>query len=682
MNPPKATKIPYKLKAHHDIRIDDYYWLNQKRNQKVREYLEAENAYFKSQTQHTEDFKQSLFNEMKARIKEEDESTPYKKNGYNYVTKFKKGKQYPEYYRTLDVANATENLFLDVNLLAKDHKFYHVSGLSVSQNNRYLSFGVDIKGNNQYTLCFKDLETGKLFKEKIKNTSGSAVWANDDKTVFYCKNNPETLRTYQIYKHELNTHPNSDILIYEEADESFDVFVSKTKSNSYILFGTASFITTEYRFIHADKPNSHYKLFQKRQAKLEYSIEHYNDFFYILTNKDGAKNFKMMKTASNKTNKSNWQELIPHRPEILLEDFSIFKNFMVLEERCNGLLQIRIISWDGKIDYYIPFNEETYTVYVAYNPEFETDEVRYVYQSLTTPSSVIDYNVITQQSTIVKAQEVLGGQFKKQNYTSKRLWATAKDGKKVPISMVHHKNTIPSPNTPLLLYVYGAYGQTIDDSFSTTLLSLLDRGFIYAIAHVRGGEYLGRPWYESGKFLNKKNTFSDFVVVAKYLIANNYTSAKHLYAEGDSAGGLVMGAVINSNPELFNGIIAGVPFVDILTTMQDDSLPLTTGEYDEWGNPSNKKQYYYIKSYAPYDNVRAQNYPNLLVTSGFHDSQVQYFEPAKWVAKLRDLKTDNNKILFYVDMNVGHQGASGRFDSLYEVARDYCFLLDLENISL
>ncbi|NCP21027.1 MAG: S9 family peptidase [Zetaproteobacteria bacterium] len=681
MNPPKATKIPYKLKAHHDIRIDEYYWLNQKNNQKVREYLEAENAYFKSQTKHTEDLKQSLFNEMKARIKEEDESTPYKKNGYNYVTKFKKGKQYPEYYRTLDVANATENLFLDVNLLAKDHKFYHVSGLSVSQNNRYLSFGVDINGSNQYTLCFKDLETGKLFKEKIKNTSGNAVWANDDKTVFYCKNNTKTFRTYQIYKHELNTHPNCDILIYEEADESFDVFVSKTKSNNYILFGTASFITTEYRYIHADKPNSHYKLFQKRQAKLEYSIEHYNDFFYILTNKDGAKNFKIMKTASNKTNKSNWQDLIPHRPEILLEDFSIFKNFMVLEERCNGLLQIRIISWDGKIDYYIPFNEETYTVYVAYNPEFETDEVRYVYQSLTTPSSVIDYNVITQQSTIVKAQEVLGGQFNKQNYTSKRLWATAKDGKKVPISMVHHKNTIPSSNTPLLLYVYGAYGQTIDDSFSTTLLSLLDRGFIYAIAHVRGGEYLGRPWYEAGKFLNKKNTFTDFVEVAKYLIANNYTSAKHLYAEGDSAGGLVMGAVINSNPELFNGIIAGVPFVDILTTMQDDSLPLTTGEYNEWGNPSNKKQYYYIKSYAPYDNVRAQNYPNLLVTSGFHDSQVQYFEPAKWVAKLRDLKTNNNKILFYVDMNLGHQGASGRFDSLYEVARDYCFMLDLENIS-
>lgn len=680
MNPPKAAKIQIKLKAHQDIRIDNYYWLNQKRSPRVKAYLEAENDYYKAQTKHTDDFQELLFNEMKGRIKEEDESVPYKKNGFNYVTKFKKGNQYPQYYRKLDLPEAQEHLFLDVNLMAKSHKYYHISGLSISQNNRYLSFGEDIKGRNQYTLCFKDLESGKIFNEKIKNTSGYAVWANDDKTLFYCKNDPETLRSYQIYKHVLNTNPSQDILVYEEPDESFDVFVSKTKSNKYILLGTASFITTEYRFLDADKPNCRFKLFQKRQSKLEYSIEHYKDFFYILTNKDGAQNFKIMKTAIDKTSKNNWVDLLANRDDVLVEDFSIFKNFMVIEERCNGLLQIRIRSWDGA-DFYLPLEEETYTAYVSYNPEFEIDEVRYVYQSLTTPSLVIDYNVVTRQSIIIKEQEVLGGHFSKQNYTSKRLWATSGDGKKVPISIVYHKNTILSAQTPLLLYVYGAYGQTIDDSFSTTLLSLLDRGFVYANVHVRGCEYLGRQWYEEGKLLHKKNSFSDFIDAAKYLITNNYTSANHLYAQGESAGGLVMGVVINSNPELFHGIIAGVPFVDILTTMQDESIPLTTGEYDEWGNPSNKKYYNYIKSYSPYDNVRPQNYPHLLVSSGFHDSQVQYFEPAKWVAKLRELKTDENKILFYIDMNVGHQGASGRFDSLYEVARDYCFLLDLENIN-
>lgn len=680
MNPPKADKIPVKLKAHQDIRIDNYYWLNQKKNPKVKAYLEAENNYYKEKTKHTTHFQELLFNEMKGRIKEDDESVPYKKNGFNYVTKFKKGNQYPQYYRRLDAPNATENLFLDVNLMAKGHIFYHISGLSVSQNNRYLSFGVDIKGRNQYNLCFKDLETGKIFKDRIKNTSGYAVWANDDKTVFYCKNNPETLRSYQIFKHILNTDASQDILVYEEPDEAFDVFVSKTKSNKYILLGTASFITTEYRFLDADKPNSRCKLFQKRQSKLEYSIEHYQDFFYILTNKDGAENFKIMKTADEKTTKNNWVDLLAHRDDVLVEDFSIFKNFMVIEERYNGLLQIRIRSWGGD-DFYLPFEEETYTAYVSYNPEFEIDEVRYVYQSLTTPSSVIDYNVINRQSVVIKEQEVLGGKFNKQNYTSNRLWAPSHDGKKVPISIVYHKNTILSAQTPLLLYVYGAYGQTIDDSFSTTLLSLLDRGFVFANVHVRGCEYLGRQWYDDGKLLHKKNSFFDFIDAAKYLITNNYTSANHLYAQGESAGGLVMGVVVNLNPELFHGIIAGVPFVDILTTMQDESIPLTTGEFDEWGNPSNKKYYNYIKSYSPYDNVRPQNYPHLLVSSGFHDSQVQYFEPAKWVAKLRELKTDENKILFYIDMNVGHQGASGRFDSLYEVARDYCFLLDLENIS-
>ncbi len=680
MKAPKASKFPKKLEIHNDVRTDNYYWLNDRENPEVLKYLEAENSYFKEQTKHTEAFQDSLFKEMKARIKEDDESVPYKKNGYIYTTKFNKGKQYPIYYRKKAEAKAKRELLLDVNKMAKGHDYYSVKGLSISLDNRYLAYAVDAVSRRQYTVFIKDLVTGDILAEKITNTTGNAIWANDNKTLFYTQKDPQTLRSYAVKRHKLNTKVSEDVLVYEEKDETFNVFVGKTKSNKYIYTGSSSTLTTEFKFIGANEPMSSFKMFSKRQRGIEYSIEHFNDKFYIITNKDKAINFKLMCTPETHTDNINWQDVIPHRKDVLLEDFSIFKDFYVLEERQEGLLKIRLKSWDNSFDYYLPFNEETYTVYVAYNPEFNTPLIRYVYQSLTTPHSVIDYNVLTHSKTILKEQEVLGGKFDKNNYKSERIWATARDGKKVPISLVYHKSTKLSPKTPLLLYAYGSYGYTIDDTFSTVRLSLLDRGFVYAIAHVRGGQYLGRPWYEEGKLLHKKNTFFDFIDAAKHLINTNYTSHNHLYAEGGSAGGLLMGAVINYNPELFNGVIAAVPFVDVVTTMLDTSIPLTTGEFDEWGNPQEKAYYDYIKSYAPYDNVKPQKYPNLLVTTGLHDSQVQYFEPAKWVALLRELKTDTNKLLFHINMEVGHGGASGRFDSLKEVARDFSFLLDLEQI--
>ncbi len=680
MKQPIADKIPFELKAHNDTRIDDYYWLNQKENPKVIQYLEEENAYYKSQTKHTEDFQTRLFEEMKARIKEDDESLPYKKNGYNYITKFEKGKQYPQYFRTKDISKAQKELLVDVNLMAEGFNYYSLKGLSVSPNNRYLAFGVDTLSRRIYTIYIKDLKTGKILKDKIENTTGSAVWANDNVTLFYSNKDEETLRSFQIFKHKLKSKSIFDTLVFEEEDETFDAFVSKTKSQKYIVIGSSSTLTTEYQLLDADTPDGALKIFQKRQRELEYAIEHYEDKFYILTNKDKAENYKIMVTPLDKTEMIHWKDLIAHRPDVLLEDFSVFKNFMIIEERCNGLLKIRIKSWDGSLDYYLPFDEETYTAYVAYNPEFDTNLIRYAYQSLTRPNSLTDFDVFTREKFLKKEQQVLGGVFKKENYISKRIWAPARDGKKVPVSLVYHKNTKLSKDTPLLLYAYGSYGHTVDDTFSTVRLSLLDRGFVFAIAHIRGGQYLGRQWYDNGKLLDKKNTFYDFIDAAKYLIAENYTSSNHLYAEGGSAGGLLMGAIVNYNPELFNGVIAAVPFVDVVTTMQDTSIPLTTGEFDEWGNPEEENMYTYIKSYSPYDNVKKQKYPNLYVTTGLHDSQVQYFEPAKWVAKLRDLKTDTNKLLFHIDMEVGHGGASGRFDSLKEVARDYSFLMDLEKI--
>jgi len=675
---PKAEKIEKKLEIHNDVRIDNYYWLNDKENPKVIDYLNEENAYYDAKTAHTKQFQEDLFQEMKSRIKEDDESVPYKKNNYYYITRFEIGSQYPIFARKKNSLEAREEIMFDVNKLAEGHNYFKLSGLSVSPDNNLVSFGVDTVSRRIYTLQFKNIITGEIYPEKIKNTTGSASWASDNKTVFYTQKNPITLRSEKIFRHVLGTDPSKDIEVFYEKEEAFSTYVYRTKSEKYIIIGSSSTVSTEYRILEADNPTGEFRVFQPRERDLEYSVAHYNNHFYILTNKDKAINFKLMKTSEESTLKENWIDVIPHREDVLLEDISIFKDFLVAEERTNGLNKIRIIYWDDSEDYYLPFEEETYSSGVYFNPEFDTRCIRYGYNSMTTPSSVIDFNVDTKRKEIKKEQQVLGGKFNKENYKSERLWVTAIDGTQIPLSIVSHKNTTLTKQTPLLLYGYGSYGITIDAGFSTTRLSLLDRGFVFAIAHVRGSEYLGRNWYENGKLLNKKNTFTDFIDCAKFLIDKNYTSKDHLYASGGSAGGLLMGAIINMNPELFKGILASVPFVDVVTTMLDESLPLTTGEYDEWGNPNEKEYYDYIKSYSPYDNISGQNYPNMLITTGLNDSQVQYFEPAKWISKLRELKTDNNILIMHTDMDAGHGGASGRFDALKEIARDYSFILDME----
>lgn len=680
ITPPKANKIAKELTAHDNIRIDNYYWLNERDNQEVVDYLNAENEYYNEMTAHTAEFKEDLFQEMKSRIKEDDQSVPYKLNGYYYVARYEKGKDYPIYTRKKESLDAEEEIIFDVNKMAEGHSFYNLAGMSVSEDNKMVAFGVDTVSRRQYTIFIKNLETGEVFKESIPNTTGGSTWGSDNKTLFYTKKNEKTLRADQIYRHTLGTAASEDKLIYTETDDTFGTYVFKTKSRRFIVIGSYSTLTSEYRILDAKNPMGEFRVFQPRERGLEYSISDFENHWYILTNKDKASNFKLMQSPLDKTTKEYWTEMIEHRPEVLLEDFETFKDYLVLSERNNGLTTIRIKKWDGSRDYYLPFDNETYTAFTTQNFEYDTKILRYGYNSLNTPASVLDFNMETKEKTLLKQTEVLDPDFDPENYKTERLWATAKDGEKVPISIIYKKGLRKDGKNPLLLYGYGSYGATIDPYFSSVRLSLLDRGFVYAIAHIRGGEYLGRSWYENGKLLTKKNTFTDFIAASEYLIEENYTSPDHLYASGGSAGGLLVGAVMNLAPELYNGIIASVPFVDVLTTMLDDSIPLTTGEYDEWGNPNDLEYYEYIKSYSPYDNVEAKAYPNVFVTTGLHDSQVQYWEPAKWVAKLRELKTDSNLLLFYTNMDAGHGGASGRFEALKEVAQEYAFLLDLEGI--
>ena len=677
---PKAKIIPKKLKKHNEIRIDNYFWLNDRENPEVIDYLNQENAYYESMTAHTKDFQKELFEEMKGRIKEDDQSVPYLYNGYYYITRFEKGQDYPIYSRKKGSLEAKEEILFDCNELAKGHSFFQLGGLSVSPDNRFASFGTDMVGRRIYTIKIKNLETNEILSDTIENTTGGSVWANDNQTLFYTRQDKVTLRADTIYKHKLGTDAKDDVLVYEEKDETFNVSVGKEKSKKYIVIGAESTMTTEYRILNSDTPDADFKVFQPRVRGLEYSISHFGDSFYILTNKDKATNFKLMKTPENATEKKHWKEVIAHREDVLIEDIEIFRNYLVVEERSNGLNHIRIMPWNGEGEYYLPFGSETYNAYTTTNVDFDTDILRYSYQSLATPSSVIDFNMKTKGKEIKKEQAVLGGQFDKNNYVEERVWATAQDGTKVPISMVYRKEVKKDGTNPLLQYAYGSYGVTMEPYFSTTRLTLLDRGFIFAIAHIRGGEDLGRQWYEDGKLLKKKNTFTDFIDCSRYLIQEKYTSPAHLYAEGGSAGGLLMGAVINMAPELYNGVIAQVPFVDVVTTMLDDSIPLTTGEYDEWGNPNNKKYYDYMLSYSPYDNVKEQAYPNMYVSTGLHDSQVQYWEPAKWIAKLRTHKKGAAVLYLNTNMDAGHGGASGRFEAIKEVAKEFAFLLDLEEI--
>jgi oligopeptidase B len=679
INPPVAKKIPHKFELHGDTRIDNYFWMKDRDNPEVIDYIKEENSFYESETKETKAFQENLFQEIKSRIKEDDSSVPYKYNGYWYITKFEKGKDYPIYVRKKETLKAPEELLFDCNEMAKGLAYFKLVGISVSPDNKKVAFGTDTTGRRQYTLQIKDLETQEIYGDTIEDTTGSSAWASDSKTFFYTKKDSVTLRSFQVYRHKIGEK--QDTLVFEEGDETFGVTVYKSKSKKYIIIACYSTVTNEYHILDSSNPKGKFEVFCPRVRGIEYSISHYKNHFYILTNKDKATNFKLMRTSEVERDMDKWEVVLPHRKEVLIEAIDIFKDFLVVSERENGLNQIRIKRWDGTEDYYLPFESETYTCYTSINPEFDTELLRFSYNALTTPPSVIEFNMETKTKKVLKQKEVLGGQFKQSNYESERIWAKARDGENIPISLVYRKGISLDGTNPLLQYAYGSYGHTVDPHFSSVRLSLLDRGFIFAIAHVRGGEYLGREWYENGKLLKKKNTFTDFIDCSIHLIKKRYTSSQHLYAMGGSAGGLLVGAVINEAPELYNGVIAAVPFVDVVTTMLDNSIPLTTGEYDEWGNPNDKLYYEYMKSYSPYDNVVAQDYPNMLVTSGLHDSQVQYWEPTKWVAKLRAIKTDFKQLFLKTNMDAGHGGASGRFESLREDAEEFAFLLSLEGIS-
>ena len=676
--PPDANPKDKELSIHGDTRLDPYYWLNDREDPEVIQYLEDENSYTRAVLKSTEKMQKQLFEEMKGRIKEDDSSVPYFLNDYWYIRRYEKGKDYPIFTRKHKTLDAAEEILLDVNELAKDLSYCQVSGLSVSPDNTKLTYGIDTLSRRIYTIKVKDLISGETLKDEIHGVSSYAAWAADSETFFYTLKDKETLRTDKIFRHKIGDTQADDAMVFEEKDETFYAFVYPSKSREYIMIGSTSTLTSEYRYLPSDKPTGKFKTIQKRQRGLEYNVAHFEDMFYISTNADNSTNFKLVMVPVASPNKKNWTDVLPHRDDVLLEGVELFRDFMVVSERIDGLLQLRVVKWDGSEDYYMDFESETYSASLGTNVDFDAQTFRYNFTSLTTPSSVIDFNTVTKTKEVKKEQEVLGGTFDKSNYVAERLWATADDGTKIPISLVRHIDTALTSKTPLLQYGYGSYGNTIDPYFSSVRLSLLDRGFVFAIAHVRGGEYLGRTWYESGRQLTKKNTFTDFIACSKFLIDASYTSTGHLYAMGGSAGGLLMGAIMNMAPELYKGVVAAVPFVDVLTTMLDDSIPLTTGEYDEWGNPNDETYYRYIKSYSPYDNVKPLAYPNTLVTTGLHDSQVQYWEPAKWVAKLRDVQQGDNLILLHTNMDAGHGGASGRFEALKEVAMEYAFLLYLE----
>jgi oligopeptidase B len=676
MEAPIAKIEKKELTIHGDTRKDNYYWLNQRENPEVIAYLEAENAYTKAMMSHTDAFQDKLFKEITGRIKQTDISVPYLENGYYYYTRYEEGKEYPVYCRKKGNLEANEEIMLDVNLMATGYSFFDIGSFQVSEDNRLVAYSADTVSRRIYTIYVKDLATGQLLPDIISNTSGNLTWANDNMTLFYSTKD-ESLRSDKIWKHRLGDGEDKNSLVFNETDPTYNTFVSKCKSRKYLIIGSGSTLSDEYRFLDAGNPDGQFKVFQPRQKGLEYNIEHYKDRFYIRTN-DQAVNFRLMETPEDKTGIENWKEVIAHRDDVLLEGFDVFNGYLALQERKNGMKTLRIFN-GVNLDYYLPFNEQAYTVTLGENSEMETELVRYNYTSLTTPMSVYDFNIRTRQSELKKRQEVEGG-YNPDDYFTERVMATATDGTKIPVSMVYKKGLKKDGKTPVLLYGYGSYGYSMDPYFSSVRISLLDRGFIYAIAHIRGGEEMGRKWYEDGKLLKKKNTFTDFADCGEYLVNNGYTTPGHLYALGGSAGGLLIGAVINIRPDLFNGVIAAVPFVDVVTTMLDESIPLTTAEYDEWGNPNDSVYYRYMLSYSPYDNVMAASYPAMLVTTGLHDSQVQYWEPAKWVAKLRVTKTDKNPLYLWTNMDYGHGGASGRFERYRETALEYAFLLDLEGI--
>ncbi|MDO8806082.1 MAG: S9 family peptidase [Elusimicrobiota bacterium] len=675
--PPKAKKIPHSLENHGQVRVDDYYWMKDRKNPDVTAYLKAENAYAAAAMKHTGKLQEKLFKEMKGRIKEDDSTVPFKYGEYYYYKTYKTGLEYPVYARKKGSADAAEEVLLDVNEVAKGKSFCQVKFPAIRPDHKMIAYAVDTGGRRFYDVYFKDLGTGKLYGDKISNTSGNMVWANDNRTLIYVKQNPETLRWERVLAHELGRVKNAEV--YFEADGAFEVGVSRSNTGKYIFLRSGSTLSTEYRLLDAGRPSEAPVVFQARQPGLEYDIEDGGDRFYVLNNGD-ARNFKVSVSPSSATSRSSWSDLVPHREDTLVEYLDVFENWLVLKERSKAQGSFHIFNRSAGGDSRISFDEPAYMTDLGDNYEYRTDTLRVSYESLTTPESVYDIDISSGVKRLMKRQEVLGG-FDPEDYQAERLWFSARDGEQVPLSIVYKKGVkLDSRANPVHIYSYGSYGYSSDPYFSSIRLSLLDRGFICAIPHIRGGSEMGRRWYEEGRQLKKKNTFYDFIDATRYLIERGYTSPAHIYAEGGSAGGLLMGAVSNMAPELYRGILAGVPFVDVLTTMLDPDIPLTTGEYDEWGNPNVKEYYDYMLSYSPYDNVERKAYPNILITTGLNDSQVQYWEPAKWAAKLRAMKTDKNLLLLKTDMDTGHGGKSGRFETLKLTAYEYAFMLDREGI--
>ena len=673
--PPLARQQPQRLEKHGDVRTDDFYWLKERENPEVIAYLEAENAYTEAAMAPTRELQEALYQEIVGRIQAEDATVPAQDGDYWYHERWVEGGEYAVYCRHPDGPDGREQTMLDGNALARGHEFFSCSGLKVSPDQELLAYGTDVVGRRFYTLRIRNLTSSRDLQDNIPNVTSNYAWAADSRTLFYTKQDPETLRWYRIYAHVLGTPTTADRLVYEEPDPEFSCFVTATKSKRFLLIGSEQTLATEYRYLRADEPQGTWTVFLPRETQHEYAIEDWNDDFVIRTNWQ-AKNFRVMRAPIGASKRSQWTEVVPHRDDVFVQEVEVFRDHLVVSRRRQGLLELHVVPRDGSPAHDLDFGEPAYQAYPADNHEFETTVLRYAYTSLTTPKSIFDYDLNQRTKKLLKEDEVLGG-FDKRNYRTERLWAPAADGARVPISLVYRQDFVKDGSQPLLLYGYGSYGYSRDASFQSQRLSLLDRGFVYAIAHVRGGQELGRDWYENGKLMHKKNTFTDFVDCGRFLVAQKYTSPEHLFAEGGSAGGLLMGAIANMAPELFHGIISHVPFVDVVTTMLDPDIPLTTSEYDEWGDPNDPAAYLYMLSYSPYDNLQAKAYPNMLITTGLHDSQVQYWEPAKYVAKLRRLETSGARLLLHTNMDAGHGGASGRFKRHRETALGYAFLLDL-----
>ena len=677
LRPPVAEAQPYTVESPNGNRIDEYYWLrdDERKDPQVIAYLEAENAYKDAMLAPIRQLKQQLNEEIVARIKQDDASVPYRKGGYWYYTRYETGQEYPIYARRKGSMDSPERILLNVNEMAKGKDFFQVDDVAVSPDARMLAWAEDEVGRRQYVIKVKNLETGEVLPTRIENAEDNIEWAADSRTFLYVEKDPVTLLGYKVRKHQLGTEPKNDPLVWEQTDESFYTSVAKTKDDKYLLIGTQSTVSSEYWYADAADPTLEFELFLERERDHEYQVEHFENRWIVRTNWQ-AKNFKVVEVdRGDEANRSKWRDLIAHNPEGFVHGFDLFRSFMAVEERSGGLRKIRIRPWDGSRESFITADEPTYTTGLAQNEEIDTDVVRYVYTSLTTPRTTYDYDTRRGVQVLLKRDPVLGD-FDPARYASEFVWATARDGTKVPVSIVYRRDTPRDGTAPLLQYGYGSYGLTMDPTFSIPNLSLLDRGFIYAIAHIRGGQEMGRAWYENGKLLNKMNTFTDFIDVTRWLVANRYADPRRIFARGGSAGGLLMGAIVNLAPQDYRGIVSLVPFVDVLTTMLDESIPLTTNEFDEWGNPKLKPYYDYIGKYSPYDNIERKAYPAIYIGTGLWDSQVQYWESAKYVARLRARKTDSNPLIFRTNMEAGHGGKSGRLERFEEVAEQWAFIID------